>query len=94
MHAPANSQTEDFTTHRAEELFRAEEEANYRRTDRMFAWLMAIQWLAGIAAALWISPGTIDRLCFWKPIYKIIQTPLPMWGEGQGGGTVQTPLPA
>jgi len=56
MHAPANSQTEDLTTHRAEELFRAEEEANYRRTDRMFAWLMAIQWLAGIAAALWISP--------------------------------------
>src|SRR5467141_2151294 len=28
------------------------------RTDRMFAWLMVFQWLAGIAAALWISPRT------------------------------------
>jgi two-component system, sensor histidine kinase and response regulator len=26
------------------------------RTDRLFAGLMAIQWLAGIAAALWLSP--------------------------------------
>src|SRR5437899_9642020 len=29
-----------------------------QRTDRMFAWLMMFQWLAGIAAALWISPRT------------------------------------
>src|SRR5437868_5428653 len=29
-----------------------------QRTDRMFAWLMVFQWLAGIAAALWISPRT------------------------------------
>jgi hypothetical protein len=56
MHAPANPQTEDFTTQRAVELFHAEEAANHRRTDRMFAWLMGLQWLAGIAAALWISP--------------------------------------
>lgn len=41
---------------RTEELFQAQEEANYRHTDRMFAWLMGIQWLAGIGAALWISP--------------------------------------
>ncbi|HVX62855.1 MAG TPA: ATP-binding protein [Pirellulales bacterium] len=26
------------------------------RTDRMFAWLMGLQWLAAIAAALWLSP--------------------------------------
>ncbi|MGH8048849.1 MAG: hypothetical protein ACREKL_16530, partial [Chthoniobacterales bacterium] len=44
------------TTQRTAELFRAQEELNYRRTDRMFAWLMVIQWLAGIGAALWISP--------------------------------------
>ena len=30
----------------------------HRRTDHMFAWLMAFQWLAGVAAALWISPKT------------------------------------
>src|SRR5918992_878207 len=28
----------------------------YKRTDRLFAGLMLFQWLAGIAAALWISP--------------------------------------
>ena len=30
----------------------------HRRTDRMFARLMVAQWLAGVAAALWISPRT------------------------------------
>jgi signal transduction histidine kinase len=28
----------------------------YRRTDRMFAKLMALQWVAGVAFALWVSP--------------------------------------
>ena len=41
---------------RTAQLFREHLNANYRRTDRMFAWLMPIQWLVGIAAALWISP--------------------------------------
>src|ERR1700687_587951 len=30
----------------------------YERTDRMFAGLMVLQWLAGIIAAYWISPKT------------------------------------
>src|SRR5687768_1111101 len=38
----------------------------YQRTDRLFAGLMLFQWLAGIAAALWISPlawaGSESRL--------------------------------
>ena len=29
-----------------------------RKTDQLFAWLMVCQWVAGIAAALWISPRT------------------------------------
>jgi signal transduction histidine kinase len=37
-------------------LFRERLEANYKLTDRMFARLMVFQWLAGIAAAVWISP--------------------------------------
>src|SRR5882757_6016939 len=41
---------------RAEELFHAEERANFGHTDRMFAWLMGVQWLAGVGIALWISP--------------------------------------
>jgi signal transduction histidine kinase len=54
MHAPVD--LTDLTAQRTAELFYAEEDANHRRTDRMFAWLMAVQWLAGIGAALWISP--------------------------------------
>jgi signal transduction histidine kinase len=46
------------TTERAEALFLQYQETIYRRTDRMFAGLMAFQWLAGVAAALWISPRT------------------------------------
>jgi PAS domain S-box-containing protein len=45
---------------RTETLFQEELMANRKRTDRMFAWLMAAQWLAGIMAALWISPRTWD----------------------------------
>jgi diguanylate cyclase (GGDEF)-like protein len=43
---------------RAERLFAEHRQAIFERTDRMFAVLMAIQWLAGIGAALWISPKT------------------------------------
>jgi signal transduction histidine kinase len=43
---------------RSEELFREHQDEVHTRTDRMFAYLMTFQWLAGIAAALWISPRT------------------------------------
>ena len=43
---------------RAEELLQGQRVEIYRRTDRMFAGLMVFQWIAGIAAALWISPDT------------------------------------
>ncbi len=43
-----------------ETLFRAHQQQIYLRTDRMFAYLMAAQWLAGILFALWISPLTWD----------------------------------
>lgn len=41
---------------RIEEGFRSQQERIYQSTDRMFAWLMAVQWIAGIAAAFWLSP--------------------------------------
>jgi two-component system, sensor histidine kinase and response regulator len=41
---------------RAEELFEAHRQTIFRRTDRLFAGLMLFQWLAGIAAAFWLSP--------------------------------------
>ena len=40
----------------AEALFRSHQEQIYRRTDRLFAHLMAAQWVAGIVFALWVSP--------------------------------------
>jgi len=43
---------------RTEEILREHQLAIYKRTDRLFAALMTVQWLAGIAAAVWISPAT------------------------------------
>ncbi len=43
---------------RAESLFATHQRAVFEGTDRLFAGLMAFEWLAGIAAALWISPRT------------------------------------
>ncbi len=43
---------------RAAELFGAAENDLHRHTDQLFARLMIVQWLAGFAAALWISPLT------------------------------------
>ena len=40
----------------AEALFSEHQQTIYQRTDRMFAALMGLQWLAGVAAALWITP--------------------------------------
>lgn len=39
-------------------LFQQSQNRIHRRADRLFANLMVAQWLAGIAAALWISPKT------------------------------------
>src|SRR5581483_264735 len=43
---------------RSTELFHGHQDEIHRRTDRMFAYLMTVQWLAGIVAAVWISPRT------------------------------------
>ncbi|MBI3313534.1 MAG: GHKL domain-containing protein [Candidatus Omnitrophica bacterium] len=41
---------------RASVLFKDHRQQIFRHTDQLFAWLMVLQWLAGIAAAIWISP--------------------------------------
>ncbi|MBL9164283.1 MAG: response regulator [Planctomycetaceae bacterium] len=41
---------------RAAALFQEHQERLHARTDRLFAVLLSVQWLAGIAVALWISP--------------------------------------
>lgn len=45
-------------TARGEQLFLAQQTENAARVDRLFAGLMAVQWLACVAAALWIAPLT------------------------------------
>ncbi len=47
---------EDSQAARAEFLFHESRNANYRRIDRLFAGLMCFQWVAGVIAALVISP--------------------------------------
>lgn len=42
----------------ARDLFDRQREHLWRRTDRMFAWLMAMEWLAAIGLALWLTPST------------------------------------
>lgn len=46
------------TSRRVGEIFDEHKQLVYRRTDRMFAALMTLQWVAGVAAALWVSPKT------------------------------------
>ncbi len=46
----------DSVTARAHELETLQRQARYARADRAFALLLMIQWIAGIAAALWLSP--------------------------------------
>jgi signal transduction histidine kinase/ActR/RegA family two-component response regulator len=50
---------------RADDLLHAHRHAIYKRTDRLFAILMIIQWIAGIVAAYTVAPrtwaGTISR---------------------------------
>jgi len=55
----------DAIARRAAELLRAHQHEIYARTDRMFAYLMGVQWITGIVFALLVSPrtwsGTVSR---------------------------------
>jgi PAS domain S-box-containing protein len=55
-----NASQEPNTTEsaRSDELFHQAQRATYQRTDRLFARLMVFQWLAGVAASIWLSPKT------------------------------------
>jgi len=43
---------------RTDEVFAERQQVIFRQTDRMFAVLMALQWVFGIAVAFWLSPKT------------------------------------
>src|SRR5215216_4674793 len=65
---------------RVNDIFRQHQQVIYKRTDQMFAALMGLQWLAGIAAAFWLSPKT------W--IGTISQTHLHVWAALFLGGAI------
>ncbi|HEX8181739.1 MAG TPA: EAL domain-containing protein [Pyrinomonadaceae bacterium] len=65
---------------RAKQLFTEHQQSICKRTDRMFAGLMLIQWVAGIAAALWLSPRT------WAGAYS--QTHIHVWAAVFLGGAI------
>ncbi|MGD0412060.1 MAG: response regulator [Verrucomicrobiota bacterium] len=49
---------ENPATKRAGEFFRQQKQVNFKATDRMFAWLIAFEWLAAMAAAALIAPSS------------------------------------
>src|SRR5882672_5692030 len=60
---------------RADELFAQYQHDIHRRTDRLFALLMVLQWVAGIIFAVWVSPlawfGTLSRthIHVWAAVF-------------------------
>ena len=75
-----NESTSSSRQRRAVELFNAHQDQICRRSDRMFAGLMTFQWLAGIAAAVWISPRT------WSGTAS--QTHIHVWAAVFLGGAI------
>ena len=65
---------------RTSELFAAYQQDIHRRTDRLFAGLMAFQWVLGIAFALWVSPLT------WEG--DVSSTHLHVWAAVVLGGVI------
>jgi PAS domain S-box-containing protein len=65
---------------RTECIFQKQVEANYKRTDRMFAWLAMLQWFAAVVAALWISPKA------WEGQYSF--THIHVWAAIFLGGLI------
>ena len=75
-----DSGSREYTDQWAKDLFTEQQQTTFKTTDRMFAVLMVIQWLAGIAAALWISPRT------WEGQYN--QTHIHVWAAVFLGGAI------
>ena len=68
---------------RADELFQQSQRDIHRRTDRLFAGLMAFQWIAGIVFALWVSP-----LAWFGPFSR---THVHVWAAVIVGGVICLP---
>lgn len=53
---PLQLPTENWSSERARALAWEQREQQYRRTDRLFLRLLAVEYVACIATAAWISP--------------------------------------
>jgi signal transduction histidine kinase len=78
---------------RSQVLFQEQLQTIQRRTDRMFSWLLAVEWLAGVFVAMWISPRAwagVDapiRFQVWKALVlgaAIVTAPIyvALWHPG------------
>src|SRR5438132_613591 len=67
---------------RAAFLFGQHQEHIFHRTDRMFAWLLVVEWAAAVAAAYWLSPKT------WMGSYS--KTPFLVWAAIVLGGAISS----
>lgn len=73
------------TSDRAAEIYQQEQAAIHARTDRLFSFLMIGQYLAGIFAAIWISPRT------WSGAMS--ETHVHVWAAiGLGGAITSIPV--
>jgi PAS domain S-box-containing protein len=57
LNSPQNTADGGSVKERALVIFAGLQRASYKQTDRMFAWLIAFEWLAAMAAASLISPN-------------------------------------
>ena len=81
MHSPeSTAESKSSIARRANELFAEYRDDIHGRTDRLFAGLMAFQWLLGIAFALWVSP-----LAWEGPVSR---TSLHVWAAVVVGGLI------
>ena len=75
METESSAQHGSSLARRARALASQEQQTIFRRTDRLFAGLMLFQWLAGIGAALWLSPrawagaASSIHLHVWAALY-------------------------
>jgi two-component system sensor histidine kinase/response regulator len=77
---PDASEPAVTVTSRAAQIFAAAQREIHERTDRLFAGLMAFQWLMGIIFALWVSP-----LAWEGPVSR---THLHVWAAVIVGGVI------
>ena len=80
MASTIDNSLEPQVSARAAELNAAHQDEICRRTDRLFVWLMGLQWVAGLLAALWISPRT------WSGAMS--QAHLHVWAAFALGGAI------